>query len=99
MYGEVKLQVDGATQQFWWVAPVPVAGTPTLTIRHPTAGSTTPTLSRIVDPVTITTISSDRRTLTVAGQFCTTVRTALRCAIACWRQSQSLTSRIAADAR
>ena len=67
MFNEVKLTVDGATQQFWWVAPVPVVGTPSLTIRHPTAGSTTPTFSRVHASVSISAISSDRRTLTATA--------------------------------
>lgn len=66
MFGEVKLQVGGASQQFWWVSPVPTAATPSLTIRHPTLGDTTPTLAPVHVPITITAISSDRRTLTAS---------------------------------
>lgn len=73
MLTEVKLQVSASTQTFFWVAPAPITGTPTLTIKHPTLGDTSPTLNVLAAAATITAMGSDRLSLTTASTLSTTL--------------------------
>lgn len=59
-------QGQSATFMFWpHTAPT---STPTLTVRHPTAGNLTPAMTQAHAAATVTGIGTDRRTLTVTSQ-------------------------------
>ncbi len=56
----------GVTETLWWASPVPVTGTPTLTVRL-TSGNVTPSFAVVHASTPITAIAADRRTLTVTS--------------------------------
>ena len=57
----------GVSEAFWFRVPVPYTGTPTLTVRHPTSGDISPSLSAVHATTPITAYAADRRTLTVTS--------------------------------
>lgn len=77
MFNEVKVATSSTNQLFLWRSPEPLYGTgegnqdPTVTIRHPTVGTTTLTMSCLGltngAERTATAVSSDRKTITLTG--------------------------------
>lgn len=65
---DVKVKVGQSGQLFIWCAHRPVTGTPALSIDHPSLGTLTPTLTRVVaaEP-TVAAVDTDRRTLTLSA--------------------------------
>jgi hypothetical protein len=56
---------SGVDFTFFWTAPVPLNGDPTITVRHPTAGDITPAVTQLRADATISAVAADRKTLTV----------------------------------
>ena len=73
MFGEHKARVGGTGEQFWWTAPVPVTGTPTLTITT-SATTVTPTFAVLRATSNITAVARDRKTLTASATLTGTIR-------------------------
>ena len=73
MFGEQKARVGGTGEKFWWTAPVPLVGSPTLQI-YLSSGTVTPTFAGIGTTPLITTVARDRKTLTASATVTGSIR-------------------------